>query len=278
MPKIAFYFFGQMRNTQACIPYFIKNVLNTCPYEYDIFISTWKNNLNQTNIDYLTSKLKPRIFELLDFDQILDENKDYIKQIEDASHVREVFYIRYSMLRNYENIIKYEKENHQNYTHMFQIRTDMLIYNPFPWETLDFNSDTIYVKNAVHVTNVDDEFTFAKKESMRVYVDFYKYLHIFDLEVFRTTFHMITSSISIYLHFCKKTVSRINLDYWLVRCLETNGQYVFDLQPRDNVVDLPQHPYPELIQGLNTHGFVNWKVRECLFNRAFTGKEYRSHP
>lgn len=276
--RVAFYFYGQIRCTKACIEYFVKNVLQTCPYEYDVFISTWKNNLQQENIDFLNEKLKPKIFELSDIEKKTEEYSKYIEDIKNAANPIEIFYITYLMLKNYENIIKYQETNNVNYTHMFQVRTDVLFFNNFPWNNIDFNSDILYVKNPVHPDRVDDEFTFSTKKNMELYVKYFNYIPIFNVEVFCKMFNTNTPPLILYLLLNKVDIVRLNLDYWLVRCFELNDNYYYDLQHRDYVYDLPNFPNKELIEQLNRDNFAEWRIGYYLYNRNFDGKDARSYP
>ena len=276
--KIAFYFFGQIRCTKACLPYFVKNVLNTCPYDYDIFICTWKNNLKSENIDYINNVLHPKIFEMLDIHEITSEYNIDINNRLNANYSINMFYLRWLMYRNYQNILQYEKDNNTNYTHMFQIRTDVLFYHPFPWNTIDFNSDALYIKNPVQEERIDDEFTFSTKRNMKIYTDFYLHMHEYDVIEFCKKYNVNTNPLPLYLPLNNVNhIIRLNLDYWLVRCFNSNDDYYYDLIRRDYVLHLSSIPSHDLIYHLKKDNYVNWKIGEILYTHNTNYKEDREY-
>ena len=169
---------------------------------------------------------------------------------------------------------------------MFQIRTDILFFHPFPWNMIDFNSDILYIKNPVQKERIDDEFTFSTKKNMKIYTDFYLHMHEFDVLEFCKKYNVNTNPLPLYLPLNNvKNIVRLNLDYWLVRCFIPsnslhdlpNDEHYYDLVHRDYVFHLSNCPSIELIKKLEEDNYVHWKTCKILYHNNSNYQEDREY-
>ena len=163
--KIFIIFFCQIRNIKATYKNIKENLLNTCPYNYDLSIFTWDDITKETEI-FLNEHFNIRFFEKINFEKykniIFSEEKLNI-----AQNVRNINshknYLRLWGMNNIiSNFIESNKIN-EEYSHFLQIRSDMYHIEKFPWNKLEIDKEnSIFVKNIYEKNVINDEFSFGK--------------------------------------------------------------------------------------------------------------------